>query len=234
MTYKRAISHVHTYHSFDSATPPWKIVERAVRFGINYLVISDHDSLEGSIEAAAYAAKKGYDIRIPVSAEYTTNIGDIVITGVRPDFKRQKDHILLCREAKEQGAYTIMPHPYKGHSLGKVDFDLIDCIEVFNSRCTIHENMQALELAHKLGKPMVYGSDAHTLSDLCNAIFAYRGENPFDGQTAPLRLLPTPWQHNEYSRLIRGIKLRKPKEVLRAVKRSIECSINQCFRKRDE
>lgn len=217
----KAITHLHTHYSFDCAVAPKRIVDKAVKLGVNYLLITDHDSLEGSIEAAAYAAKKGYAINIPIAAEYSTNIGDLIVLGVKPDFERKKDHVLLCEAAKEQSGITILPHPYKGHRLEAVDFSLIDCIEVFNSRCSFKENMQAYELAQGLNKPMIYSSDAHTLTDIGNAIFAFQGENPFCGHTTPLRLMSTPTLHNEYSRIIRGAKLGKPKEVLRAIKRCL-------------
>ena len=177
MIFKRAITHIHTCHSFDCTVTPSKIVDKARKFNIDYLLVTDHDTVAGSIEAAAYAQKMGYDMLIPIAAEFTTNIGDIIAAGVQPDFQKQNDHIALCKQAKEQGAYIIMPHPYKGHRLEKVDFNLIDCIEVYNSRCTIQENLQALDLAYRLNKPMVYGSDAHTLADLCNSIFAYQGNS---------------------------------------------------------
>lgn len=225
--YRKAISHIHTNHSFDCMVSPRRIVELAMKWHIDYLVITDHDTVLGSVEARNYAAEKGYKIDIPIAAEFTTDIGDVIASGVGPDFKRIKDHQALCRSAKDQGGFLILPHPYKGHRLDKINYDLIDCIEVYNSRCTIQENLQAYELAVKLGKKMVYGSDAHTLKDLGNAIFAYDGETPFNSHTVPVRMMPTPWHHNELSRFIRGIKLNKTKESLRAIKRSFSYAYKQ-------
>lgn len=219
--FKKAITHLHTYYSYDSLTSPKKIVEKAVKLKIDYIAITDHESLAGSIEAAAYASEKGYGIQIPISAEFATDVGDIVVVGVHSDFKRHKNHEELCRQAKKQGGFTILPHPFKGHHLDKINFDLIDCVEVFNSRCSVKENLEAIELANSKGKPKVYGSDAHMLADVDNAVYAYSGDSPFDGQTNPLRLVSTPKLHMEYSRLIRGVKLQKPKEVLRAIKNSL-------------
>ena len=221
MTFKRAISHIHTHHSFDCTVPPYKIVEKAVRMKIDTLIITDHDTLAGSVEAAAYAAKKGYSLYIPIAAEFTTDIGDVIVSGVSPDFSFEKDRRSLCRKAKDQGGFTLLPHPYKGHKLQLIDYDLIDCIEIYNARCTVEENLLALQLARELKKAKIYGSDAHTLADLGNAVFSYEGDHPFDGRTEGIRLLPTSWMHNEYSRFIRGVKLGKTKECLRAIKRSL-------------
>lgn len=234
MTLKKAISHVHTHHSFDCRVSPRKIVEKAVKMGIDYLLITDHDSLAGSIEAAAYAKERGYSIRIPVAAEYSTNVGDIIVAYVPPDFERVKDHAALCLNAKACGGVTILPHPFKGHQLEKIDFSLIDCVEIYNSRCSASENLQAQALAANLEKPVVYGSDAHTLADLDNAVFAYEGPTPFNEQTVPLRLLSTSKLNKEYSRMILGVKLRKPKEVLRAIKRSLIYLANNGLKARDE
>lgn len=228
---KKAITHVHTHHSFDCITNPAKIVEKAIKMNIDYLLISDHDTLAGSIEAAAYAKEKGYPIHIPIAAEYYTEIGDVIVGNVPPDFQSDlNNHVVLCREAKEQGGFTILPHPYKAHDLDKIDFSLIDCIEVFNPRCNWKDNLSAIALAKKLNKPTVYGSDAHTLIDLENAVFSYLGNTPFNEQTAPLRLLPTPWYRKEYSHIVRSIKRNQPKEFLRGVKRGLIQAYNRCLR----
>lgn len=219
---KKAISHIHTSHSYDCCASAKKIVDKAVAMHIDYLVITDHDSLAGSLEAAAYAQQRNYPITIPIGAEFTTDIGDVIITHITsPNFPFEKNHQNLCRAARGQGAISILPHPFKGHKLQEINFDLIDCIEIFNSRCTVQENIQAIALAQQLKKPVVYGADAHTLADLGNAIFAYEGVSPFEGKTFPLRLLSTPWHHNEFSRFLRGVKLRKTKEALRAIKNSV-------------
>lgn len=219
---KRAVYHLHTHHSFDCMTSPQKIVDLAVKNQIDYLVITDHDSLAGSIEARDYAEEHSLPITIPVAAEYHTDIGDIVAVGLPEDFKKIKNHRELCQSVKGCGGYTIIPHPYDHHRLDEIEWSLIDCIEVFNSRSSKENNQQSYALACKMGKPMVYGSDAHFLRDVCNCIFEFAKETPFDGHTSPAHLVYTPLFRKDCSQLVRAWKLRSPKLMLRVLKKMVK------------
>jgi predicted metal-dependent phosphoesterase TrpH len=45
----------------------------------------------------------------------------------------------------------------------------VDCIEVFNSRISQHENLRAQQLASELGHPVLAGSDAHFYFEIGNS-----------------------------------------------------------------
>lgn len=204
-------------------TSPQKIVDLALENKIDYLVIADHDTVAGSVEASAYAKQKGFPIEIPVAAEYYTDIGDIVAVGVPTSFKLVKDHRELCQAVKECGGYTILPHPYDHHQLEQIAFPLIDCIEVFNSRCSETYNEEAAALAAKLNKPQVYGSDAHFLCDVCNCIFEYNGRTPFDSSTTPVALRYTTKFRKNLSQLVKSLKTRDLRLMWRIIKRMLYC-----------
>lgn len=216
---RRALFHLHTQYSFDSLSSPSKIVERAFKQGINYLVISDHDSLTGSIKANEYAQLHEIPIEIPIAAEYNTDIGDVIAVGVTRDFQKIYDHRELCRAVKSLGGYTALPHPFAKHNLDQIDFSLIDCIEVFNSRCNVENNKRALELALKLSKPTIFGSDAHFLEDLFNCLFIYSEKNPFEGQVFPLQLSYTSKFRINSSQIIKSFKTRDPRLAIRMLKK---------------
>ena len=216
---KKAIFHLHTHYSFDCMTSPKKIVDLAVKNKIDYLVISDHDSVAGSVEARAYAEKYQLPIQVPISAEFYTDIGDIVAVGIPADFQMVKDHRELCRAVKASGGHTILPHPYDHHRLDEIEWSLIDCIEVFNSRSSAENNKQSYALAATMLKPMVYGSDAHFLGDVCNCIFDFDGVTPFEGKTAAVNLLYTSPYRKDFSQLVRAWKIRSPRVMYRVLKR---------------
>jgi len=216
---KKAIFHLHTNHSFDSMVRPQNIVDLAVRKGVDFLVISDHDSLDGSLTAREYAQNLLLPLEVPIAAEYLTDIGDIVVVSIPHVFRRVHDHRELCRTVKELGGHVILPHPYDGHRLDKVDFTHVDCIEVFNSRSSQTNNLKAIELARQLQKNVVFASDAHFLKDVCNSIFLYAKETPFEGETFPLHLSYTPPHRKDVSQIIKGWKQRDLRLILGMLKR---------------
>lgn len=225
---KKALFHIHTFHSVDSATNPKSIVDEAVKLGVSYLIITDHDSLKGSMEAQAYAKQKQLPIEIPLAAEYYTDIGDLIVVGVPMNFQFHHDHRQLAEEAKRVGGFVILPHPYDHHKLDKIDFIHIDCIEVFNSRSLDKNNQLALELADKLHKPHIYGSDAHFLKDLPNALFSYQGTTPFDGQVKSINQIKTTPFRKDLSQMIRAYKIRSPGLAFFVLKRMCK---NLCSQK---
>lgn len=202
------VSHIHTSYSYDCVTNPKHIVEASARNGIRSLLICDHDTVEGAVAAQFYASRMGIDLFIPVAAEYATDAGDIIVANVPKTFTGSRNCIELCERAKQARASVILPHPYKGHVLEKIDMASVDAIEVFNSRCSMEQNEEATNLAIRERKPMVFGSDAHRLSEMLNAVMACEGDNPFAWRLWPLRLMPVPASSIAKSQLIKGIKTR--------------------------
>ncbi|MHC2995811.1 MAG: PHP domain-containing protein [Candidatus Atribacteria bacterium] len=207
---KKLAFHIHSNYSFDCNINPKKIVDFAIKRGIDYLVICDHDSIIGSVEALKYSRERGYNIEIPISAEYLTDIGDLVVVNLSKYFNKIFDHKILCKTVKDFGGYTILSHPFKGHKLDKVDYTNIDYIETFNSRCSKKENERAFLLAKTKNKKHIYASDAHFLSGINNVIALYKGNNPFKNEEIiPLNLDYTSINKIYYSQLIKAKKTRK-------------------------
>ena len=203
-------AHVHTRYSYDCLTSPEDIVRLAARNGIRGVLVCDHGTCEGSRAARYYAQQKGLGVDIPIAAEYATDVGDIIVANIPDGFTALKNHRDLCRAAKQAGGTVILPHPGKGHLLDKVDFLNIDAIEVFNSRCSVMQNRQALALALREEKPMIYGCDAHRLAEMLNVVMAYEGDDPFAARLWPLRLTPTTAGQIAASQLVKGFKTRSP------------------------
>ena len=74
----KGIFHIHTKYSYDSLNNPRKIVDYAVKHKINLLLITDHDTIKGSLEAKKYATTKKLPVKIIIGAEYLTDIGDVI------------------------------------------------------------------------------------------------------------------------------------------------------------
>ena len=211
----KGVFHLHTHHSFDCLTSPKKIVLNAVKNGLDLVVITDHDTLQGSIEARKMVQKLKLAIEIPIGGEFTTDIGDVIVINVADTFTPHFSHVKLCTQAKEQGGITILPHPYDGHTLENIHFDLIDGIEVYNSRSSETHNAKAEALALKLGKPYLYGADAHFLQDMMNCCF----EGSLMHSAKPLMKKTTPPYRLALSQMIKGIKQRDGMLFLRSAKK---------------
>jgi len=219
---KKIIFHVHSSYSYDSNTNPQKIVDFAMKNNVSCLVITDHDSLAGSISAKKYATRKKLNIEIPISAEYLTDIGEIIAVDLPKKFKNTFKHKDLCRAIKKEGGYTILPHPFRGHQLNKIDYTNIDYIEVFNSRSSFEKNKNALLLAEKKKKKKIYGSDAHFLKTINNVITVYNKNNPFDDQIEPLHLKCTNKNKILFSQLIKARKTKNLKLFIISIMRIIK------------
>ena len=155
--------HVHTNHSFDAASPPEEVVDKAIEMGLECLAITDHNSIAGAKEAAQYAA--GKSILIITGNEVKSREGDILALNIKeliPDGLSAKDTI---KEIRRQGGFISIAHPFgricsfKGNL--KELLPHIDAIEVFNASISRSANAKAEEFAKKYNLYLTAGSDAH-------------------------------------------------------------------------
>ena len=145
---------------------PEKIVAIAKARGLDGIVICDHDTIRGGIEAQK--SNKDPHFQVIVGAEIKTTAGDITGLFLKEEIVSREVNAVLD-EIKAQGGRTLLNHPYQAHDLSKIDFDKIDFIEGFNARVSPEQNRKAVELAQRYGKPMLSGSDAHLYGEIGNA-----------------------------------------------------------------
>lgn len=223
---KVGAAHIHTLYSFDSLSRIEKIVEEAKRLNLSFLLIADHDSWEGSIKAREYAQQKGYEIEIPIAAEFYTDIGDLIIAGIKTPFPKIFDHKKLCEEAKKQGGWSILVHPYDRHNLEKTDRALIDIVEIYNARTTQEKNARAQQLAKDWNKPIIYGADAHSVSHIKHALFSYTPGPLFPLEVEPLSLEQTSIFQKHKSQMVKAYKTKDIKLALLIASRMIRSLFN--------
>ena len=173
--------HTHTHHSYDCMMDPEKVLKLAKERGLNAIVVNDHDTIRGGLECAA--KNKYSDLQVIVGAEIKTDIGDLTGIFLKEEIRSRK-YTEVIAEIKKQGGITILNHPFVGHKLGEMNFDGIDLIEGYNGRLTEAQNEKSIELARKLGKPVIAGSDSHTYGEIGNCRTFYN--DPADW-LSPLR-----------------------------------------------
>ncbi|MBP6932609.1 MAG: PHP domain-containing protein [Candidatus Methanofastidiosum sp.] len=176
-------THIHTKYSGNSKkipvipdciSRPDKILKYADKRGIDFLAITDHDTIRGGIETEKLAPS-----RIIVGEEISTSDGELLglfLNEAIPSGLSVEESIDMV---KAQGGLVIAPHPYSVicpclkdliHKLN------IDGIEVFNA---FHRdgiiNRKATEENKKIKNASIAGSDAHTERMVGNAYTLFEG-----------------------------------------------------------
>jgi predicted metal-dependent phosphoesterase TrpH len=157
--------HTHTFHSYDCRMQPEKILQLAKRRGLDAIVVNDHDTIAGGLECQRINKISG--LQVIVGAEIKTSIGDVTGIFLKEEIQA-RNYSDVIAEIKRQGGITILNHPFVGHKLNDLNFDGIDLIEGYNGRVSPSKNQLAVELAKKLEKPVIAGSDSHTYGEIGN------------------------------------------------------------------
>lgn len=134
--------HVHSNYSDGSGTYP-EIIRDAQATGLDYLLFSDHMTLEG--KRAGYT---GWHDNLFVSVGYEMNDKDdqhhYLIFGLDETLPADFDHQRYIKEVKERGALGIAAHPFEQRDLqnslaafppipwGNLDYPEIEVIEIWN------------------------------------------------------------------------------------------------------
>jgi len=172
--------HIHSIYSKDSILEPKEIIEIAKRKGLNGIAITDHDAIKGALEAIKLNKEtdNGKDFIIVPGEEIRTDIGDVLVLFIKKEISSRRIEEVY-EEAKKQNAMLVLAHPFRGS--GEINPDnikkFIDVIEVFNSRSTRKQNKAAEELAKKLKKPIICGSDAHLSWEIGKSINLFKIRN---------------------------------------------------------
>jgi predicted metal-dependent phosphoesterase TrpH len=223
----RCLFHLHTKCSCDSWVSPQKIVSHARANKVDVLVVTDHNTLRGAMEASKLA--EGNPPYVVIAGEYKTEKGDIIGIFLTEEIKSRKSDEVI-REIKHQGGLVVLPHPYKGHSLDDSLLSQMDLIETFNARCSVADNASSAELAQKLGKPALAGCDAHCAAELNAAVFELSVEPPLDSKDLLNAFLtaersvetrPVSKIYQIYSQMIKAVKTKDFMLFLYQVKRGL-------------
>ncbi len=166
----RADLHIHTKYSRDASQQPKTIVEKLnAHPTLNAIAITDHNTIQGNLEAQKLA--EAYpDILVIPGVEISTEEGEIIILGITGLPPKPWNAENIIDFAKANNGLTIAPHPYRGVGIGDMARQLeLDAIEVLNGITEPDLNRQAEVLARTMRLPGVAGSDAHDDKDSWNA-----------------------------------------------------------------
>jgi len=161
-----------------------KVLKKAREIGLVGLAITDHNTLEGSLQAQKLARdREDYKNLVVIPGlEVSTNYGDILGFFVQEEI-RTHDAFEVIELIREQGGISVIVHPFK--RLKSYPRDLlreVDGIEVFNARNSLKNSLQALKLAREFQLIMTAGSDAHFYFEIGRGCIALPKIMPCDAE----------------------------------------------------
>lgn len=158
--------HVHTTYS-DGKDSVKKVLIEAIRKKIDVIAITDHDCVEGSLEAEEIAFEENLSIKIITASEITTDDGHLLVYGIRKNLDSGMSLRETCEEVRKTGGLSFLAHPFdffRGGTLNLKSFGFVDGVEILNARSFF--NFLAKGFAKKFNKPGICGSDAHSVEEV--------------------------------------------------------------------
>ncbi|MEO5940483.1 MAG: PHP domain-containing protein [Candidatus Limnocylindrales bacterium] len=162
--------HTHSRASFDSLASPASLVRTAASRGLTHLAITDHDRIDGALEARDLAARIAPGLALIVGEEVRTADGDLICLFLEEAIPPGLPAEETIARARAQGGLVGVPHPFdrlRGSLLRDARMErlasAVDWIEAHNARIAMgNGNQLAAEFAHEHGLPGIAVSDAHS------------------------------------------------------------------------
>jgi predicted metal-dependent phosphoesterase TrpH len=161
---------------------------------LDLIAITDHDLLEGALEARELAARKQYRFETIVGMEITTLEGHLLAYDLDQPIRMLMPLSRTIRLVREQGGFCVVPHPmswltrsvgYRG--LRRLTEDLsdqvgIEGLEVLNSTLAgrvIYRKVRTLN-RERWHLAELGGSDAHSLEFIGSGYTLFPGKSAAD------------------------------------------------------
>ncbi len=155
--------HLHTHYSYDSNLSPTKLIDAARRAGIDCLAVTDHDVIDGALEAQTLGGA-----RVIIGEEISSADGHLIGLFLKERVPPGLTGLETCAAIHAQGGLALAPHPFCilcENSLQKAVWRLVehlDAVEVYNAQNPLPwEDARAARLARRTGLPAYVGMDAH-------------------------------------------------------------------------
>jgi len=163
--------HTHSKYSSDGFIEPKNLVKTAMKKKLSGIAVTDHNTIQGGLKAKEFETE---NFEVVVGSEIITERGEIIGLFLSEEI-HSKTYLDVIIEIKEQNGVVVLPHPFddtrgNGINPNNQDAELIDYIEVFNSRCLRAKfNDKALDYAQKNHVKKIAGSDAHFSHEIGSA-----------------------------------------------------------------
>ena len=181
--------HCHTIASKDCLTTPRRLVQACQSRGIDRVVVTDHNTINGALRAKEIDPQ-----RVIIGEEIMTTAGELLAAFVQEAIPRGLPPQEAIQQLRNQGAFISVSHPFDAYRHGGwklPDLEAIrpyvDAIEIFNARCLKPDfNQQARQYARQHALAGTVGSDAHTTFELGQSVLLLAPFNDAAGLKAAL------------------------------------------------
>lgn len=207
----RGLVHAHSSRSFDSLLPPLAYLHYARWRHLDFLCLTDHNTIAGSVELARL--NRNPHLQVVIGAEYATDRGDVIGLFLFEDIVDRRWETVVDA-IHDQGGLVLLPHPHRNHRLDDSAWRAADLIEVFNARSNVSSNAAALQDAMRYPAAQVVGADIHTLWELLRnrTLITLGGDGDLRRRLmeAPRTLTTRPSSRNltRYSQLVKAVRRR--------------------------
>lgn len=172
--------HCHTAASFDCLSAPKAVVRAAAERGLTHLAITDHDRIDGALEARELVPA---GLTILIGEEVKTREGDLICVFLEEAIPPGMSVEETIEAARAQGALVGIPHPFdqlRGSLLRDERLmtigSSVDWVETHNARLIGRGNERAAVYAGEHALPGVAVSDAHSILEVGVAYTALDGD----------------------------------------------------------
>ncbi|UCE45266.1 MAG: CehA/McbA family metallohydrolase [Methanobacteriota archaeon] len=159
--------HIHSRFSRDGTASPEEILRRCKDVGLDGCSITDHNSIEGSLEACEIGAAMG--LTVVRGIEISSINGHILAYGLSAPVQRGLSVSETIRRIHAAGGIAVAAHPTRfGSGLGEADIADVgfDAVEILNGGSSGRGNRRASTIAADLKLPGIGGSDAHKIAEI--------------------------------------------------------------------
>ena len=165
---------------------------------LDLIAITDHDLIEGSLEARDLVAKGGYRFQVLVGMEITTLEGHLLAYDLEEPIRMLQPLARTIELVHEQGGFCIVPHPMSWLTLSLQRWSIerilkdpreeigLEGLEILNPNLAgrvSYERVMALN-EQRFHLPELGGSDAHFLSMIGQAHTFFPGRTVEDFRQA--------------------------------------------------
>ncbi len=169
--------HNHTSYSLDGVLSPRELLALGKARGMDYLAVTDHNTLEGALEALALSEEDRSLPRVIPGVEVSTKAGEVIGLFVKTDIPSGLSLADTVERIRAQGGLVYLPHPCDRLRRGAVSkrarseaLQLADLVEVANGRSlSKFAGLKSTRLARRAARPAAAGSDAHRAREVGQA-----------------------------------------------------------------
>ena len=180
----------------ESYNHPAEVYQRCKRLGMSIVTLTDHDSIDAAEALRKYPdffLSEEVTVRMPTGTQIHLGVYGITEKDHAEISHRRNDFIALLMYLTERKIFFSLNHVFSSLT-GRRDIEDFDwfasyvpAFEVRNGQMWSKANQKSLQLAAKLGKAGVAGSDSHTLSGVGRTFTEVPGARTVEEYFAGLR-----------------------------------------------